>query len=128
MVGLNADASFPRLGIIKFNRIVTNIGNGYIGNNSDPNYSKFIAPVNGSYMFSANFYHNSGQVGGDLRVNGTFIISSKNGAEGTASLSAVVALEQGDEVWLENPSWVSVIRPYNKYFTSFSGGLLHADA
>ena len=67
-------------------------------------------------------------VGAALVVDGNRITSTRNGNVGSASLSAVVDLAQGDEVWLENSSQVSNTTKYNRYFTSFSGVLLHADA
>ena len=126
-VGLNEDTSFPSGSIMKFNRTITNIGGGYVDDSGDLNYGKFIAPVNGTYRFSANVYHNSAVIGGDLMVNGNLIIGATNGKVGAGSLSVVVDLQQDDEVGLRIPFWVASNEKYDRYFTIFSGFLLHAD-
>ena len=66
-------------------------------------------------------------VGAALVVFGNRIISTRNGNDGAASLTAVVHLGQGDEVCMRNHRWVSGSAIYNKSFTTWSGVLLHGD-
>ena len=126
MVGLEASTAFPSSGILQFDKAVTNVGGGYVIDSGDPNYGKFIAPLNGTYQFYANMYSGK-EVGAALVLNGNWIISATNGNVGSASLSAVIDLAQGDEVWLENLPEVFNTTKYNRYFTSFTGFLLHAN-
>ena len=113
--------------IIKFDKIITNVGGGYIGDNGNADYSKFIAPQNGTYQFNANLYNRDNLIGTDLVKNGMLIIGTSNGGGRTASLSAILDLKEGNKVYLQQPHWVAVGTLYNRYFTSFSGVLIRAD-
>ena len=44
MAGLSEYKSFPGVQIIKFDRVITNVGGGYIDDVNNTNYGKFIAP------------------------------------------------------------------------------------
>ena len=65
--------------IIKFDKIITNVWGGYIGDNGNADYSKFIAPQNGTYQFNANLYNEDNLIGTDLEKNSMFIIGTSNG-------------------------------------------------
>ena len=114
--------------IIKFDKIITNVGGGYIDESSNADYGKFIAPQNGTYQFNANLYNGNDIIGADLAKNGAFITANSNGGSGATSLSAVLDLVVGDDVYLYRPHWVANNAQYNKYCSSFSGVLLCTDA
>ena len=127
MVSMTYDASFVDKEIIKFDKIITNVGGGYICDNGNADYGKFIAPQNRTYQFNANLYSRDNLIGMDLVKNGMLIIGAHNGGAGPASLSAILDLTEGDQVYLQQPHWVAVGTLYNRYFTSFSGVLIRAD-
>ena len=56
--------------------------------------------------------------------NGMLIIGTSNEGGGPASLSAILDLKEGDEVYLIKPDLVEDDAAYDHYFTSFSGVLL----
>ena len=56
--------------------------------------------------------------------NGMLIIGTSNGGGGPASLSAILDLKEGDEVYLIKPDLVEDDAAYDHFFTSFSGVLL----
>ena len=122
---MSHDTRFPQDKVIKFDRTVINVGGGYIDDSSSTDYGKFIAPLNGTYQFNANFY-SVGQLGADLRKNGNFITGANNGGSGPASLNAILDLEEGDEMHCERPGWVNDDAVYGRYFTSYSGVLIRA--
>ena len=125
MVRLAQHTSFIGEVRMTFNRTITNIGGGFIDDdNNDADYGKFIAPQNGTYQFSANLFNINKVIAADLIKNGKLIIGAFNGGGGTASVSAILDLKEGDEVYLRKPHWVEDDAAYNYYFTSFSGGLL----
>ena len=128
MAGLSEHKSFPGVQIIKFDKIITNIGGGYIDDVNNANYGKFIAPGNGTYQFNVNLYSEVARIGGDLLKNGALIISAagENGG-GSGSLSAILDLMEGDAVYLMIPGWVADTTLYSSYFTSFSGVLIRTD-
>ena len=107
--------------IIKFDRIITNIGEGYVQSNG-----KFIATVKGTYQFSGTFYEKRDLIGALLKRNGNGVIQANNGERGTATLSVVLSLMAGDEVYLERPGWVDDDARYS-HVSSFSGVLLRPD-
>ena len=75
-----------------------------------------------------NLYNEDTKIGGDLVKNGALIISAAGGKEGgSGSLSAILDLTEGDQVYLQQPHWVAVGTLHNRYFTSFSGVLIRAD-
>ena len=125
MVRLAQHTNFGDEEIIKFDKIITNIGGGYIDDDAiNTDYGKFIAPQRGTYQFSANVFNRDKLIAADLMKNGMLIIGTSNGGRGTGSLSAILDLKEGDEVYLRKPHWVEDDAAYNHYFTSFSGGLL----
>ena len=128
-VGLSAHTAFGNEEIIKFDRVITNVGGGYIDDDGNANYGKFIAPGNGTYQFNANLYNKGKVIGADLRVNsGGAVIATRNAGSGTTSLSAILDLKENEKVYLTRPEWVSDYTEYDKYFTSFSGFFIRVDA
>ena len=124
-VGLTTSRTFSPE--IKFDKVITNVGGGYIDDVNNADYGKFIAPLNGTYQFNANIYNENNLTGGDLMKNGRLVVLTKNGGGGPASISAIVDLKVGDEVYLKRPTWVLPNTEYDRYFTSFSGVRIHAD-
>ena len=123
MVSMTTGRRFVGNQTIAFGRIIANIGGGYIDDVNNADYGKFISPKNGTYQFSASFYDENTMIGADLIKNDEIIIGAANGGGGPASLSAILDLKEGDEVYLLKPHWMPNEGLYNKYFTSFSGSL-----
>ena len=107
--------------ILKFDRIITNIGDGYVISDG-----KFIILVNGTYQFSGNFFEARDVIGALLKKNGQGVIAANNGERGTGSLSAILSLKEGGEVYLERPPWADDDARYS-HMSSFSGVLLLPD-
>ena len=80
---------------MRFGRIITNIGDGYVQDDG-----RFIAPINGTYQFSANLQPQSGSVLGRLMQNDEAVVVTHNGGSGAASLSVILELKKGDGVYL----------------------------
>ena len=121
-VGLSSSTSFVHT--IKFDKIITNVGGGYIDDDNNADYGKFIAPRNGTYQFNANFYNGNKLIGGDLIGNGILIIGGNNGGGGPASLSAILDLKEGDKVYVQRFGGAADDTLYDLYHTSFSGFLI----
>ena len=124
---MSQGTAFLNREVIKFDRPVINVGDGYIDDNNSTDYGKCIATQNGTYQFNANLYHGNTAIGADLVKNGIVITATKNGADGSATLSAILDLVEGDEVYLARPPWVGDEAKFNHFFTSFSGVLIRAD-
>ena len=107
--------------IIKFDRIITNSGDGYIVSDG-----KFISPIKGTYQFSGTLFDNNKKIASYLKKNEAQIIAATNGGAGTGSFSVILDLVEGDEVYLERPHWVDNDAEYS-HVSSFSGVLLHHD-
>ena len=76
-VGLTTSRTFSPE--IKFDKIITNIGGGYIDDVNNADYGEFITPLNGTYEFNANFYNENNLIGGDLMKNGRLVVVARNG-------------------------------------------------
>ena len=127
-VGVSKDTTFMNQEIIKFDRVITNVGGGYIDDVNNIDYGKFIAPENGTYQFNANFYKDGDKtIGADILKNSQFVLAAKNGNGGATSPSVILDLNENDEVYLTRPPWVSDYTKYDKYWTSFSGFLVRVD-
>ena len=126
-VGLSGDPTLREREIIKFDKIITNVGGGYIDDSNNADYGKFIAPQNGTYQFNANLYNGKQRIGADLVCNSELILGTSSGNEGAGSLTAILDLKEKDQVYLLRPQWVLDTTTYNKHFTSFSGFLIRAD-
>ena len=114
---------------MKFDEVITNVGDGYVNNASKADYGKFIAPVSGAYQFLVTV-GNSNLVTNDkvkisMRVNNVWKISLQ--VEDKADLGTyhlAVKLKEGDKVWVmsvtHDPNY------FTGWYTSFSGHLIHA--
>ena len=128
-VSLSTPTSVPRRQAVKFDEVITNVGDAYISNISEADYGKFIAPVSGAYQFlvtvgnSILATNNKAKI--YLRVNDDWKLNLEvddNADLGTCHL--LVKLNVGDKVWV-----VSVTHDPNYFmgwYTSFSGHLVHA--
>ncbi|XP_060556644.1 EMILIN-1-A-like isoform X2 [Ruditapes philippinarum] len=105
-----------------FDRVVTNIANGY--NNFNGN---FIAPVSGTYVFSATLlshYHNSAHA--QFVKNGSPVsymyVSGAEAGYDTSSQTIVLELLKGDDICISNND---ADKSYNgDHYSTFSGFLL----
>ena len=110
--------------IMKFDKIITNVGGGYIDDDNNTDHGKFVAPQNGTYQFNAIIYNQDLWMGANLEKNGHIIVVANNGGDGAGSLNLILDLEVGDEVYLTRPHWVDDNSEYDPYITSFSGFLI----
>ena len=125
-VGLSVHTTFRRLEIIKFDRVINNVGGGYIDDDANADYGKFIAPKNGTYQFNANLYNANKGIGADFITNGGGgVIAMNNGGAGNAGLSVILDLTEGDEVWLQIAPLADESASYIWYYNSFSGFLIN---
>ena len=116
------------LDVIKFDSIITNVGGGYIDDDNNVDYGKFIVPVNGTYMFSLSVFHEANKIGMDLmKNNDEFIIAAKTGYDISASVTAILDLQEGDRVWVRKPGYVSTKTKYGVWVSSFSGFLIRTE-
>ena len=128
VVQFGTDKAFAANSTIKFDKVKQNVGGGYIDDTNSANYGKFIAPVNGTYQFIVNVMNRKLYVYGLLMVNGVLESRSFAGMEELqmGMATAVVHLNAGDQVWIENSPYGSK-NMYNAGFTSFSGHMIRAD-
>jgi hypothetical protein len=86
---------------IKFDRIVTNIGNHY-----NPNSGTFTAPQHGLYVFTWNLYcHGGGYIHSQVVVNSNAVNAMFTSAQGLTNVRTttgivVVEVNQGDVVYV----------------------------
>ena len=108
------------------NDVITfvNVGGGYINDSNNADYGRYIAPVKGTYHFSATVSSDNFDAGFDFEKNQNVLYSTYNGGDGTTSLSAILDLEAGDAVYLERLDWVGDNAEYNHNYNSFSGFLV----
>ena len=124
-VGFSQHKQFPNINeTIKFDRIITNVGGGYIDDVTNADYGKFIVPGNGTYQFNAILFSNGPEAGAHLMKNSTIITSAWNALDGSAGLSAILDLTEGDKVYLQRAVWQSGNTVYHEYMNSFSGFLI----
>ena len=121
MVSMTTNKQFVAPQTITFDKIITNVGDGYIDDVNNVDYGKFIAPVNGTYQFNVNLYNEDHKIGCDLMKNQVFIITANNGGSGPASVTAILDLKEGDHVYLKTPGWGAAW--HHRSSTSFSGSL-----
>lgn len=114
---------------IKFEHVVTNVGNGY-----DVNTGIFTAPVPGLYFFSAELASPS-NARFYLMFNGTvvtylFTIGANTKWE-SSSESITLKLELGDKVWVNGLGTIEGYEPHNCqptcYHSSFAGFLIQSE-
>ncbi|XP_053403379.1 uncharacterized protein LOC123555672 isoform X2 [Mercenaria mercenaria] len=104
---LDHDGEYGTQQVIKFNKVITNEGNGY-----NQYTGVFTCPQAGMYMFTFFIGERSNtdgikQMWADLVVNGNFkltaIAETKHATEDAqGGNSAVLRLQQGDSVWIES--------------------------
>ena len=126
-VGLSHHAMFLGQEIIKFDKIITNVGGVYVFNVNNADYGKFIALENGTYQFTANFYKTNQLVGGYLMKSHELVLVAVNGGHGTGSLAAIPDLKKGEQVYLQKLVLVDDNTPYHSSVSSFSGFLIHPE-
>lgn len=92
----------------------------------------FTAPVNGTYLFSAQISTPTQKWGAvQIVVNGAAVQSIVQymhaGSGSSTSGTTVQRLKKGDEIWVQqDPSWTSYYYDYEDYsWNYFSGVLLH---
>ncbi|XP_063438701.1 collagen alpha-1(VIII) chain-like [Mytilus trossulus] len=103
--------------VIKFDRVVTNVGKGY-----DPKSGIFTVGKSGLYEFAANFVSNGDNwLELNLMKNNAFIVRAHSAKDqGTAgSLQVIMEVMKGDRIYLRNPRSYSGI--YGDSYTMFSG-------
>ncbi|XP_038127142.1 complement C1q subcomponent subunit B-like [Cyprinodon tularosa] len=84
---------------LEFKKVVTNIGKGY-----DPQTGIFTAPVKGLYYIQVSgVVGNNGQLNAGLKKNRElmFAIYQKSGLHTSASNGMTLALEQGDQLYVQ---------------------------
>ena len=125
MASFREHTTFPYANMVMvFTRMFSNVGHGYVDDITRPYYGTFIAPQNGTYQFNVVVCHASNWLGADLMKNGARIIGANNGGSGTGSLSAILDLTSGDQVFLKTPNWLSTAAIFDYSCTSFSGHLV----
>lgn len=85
---------------IVFDKVVTNVGNGYVAN-----HGSFVAPVAGVYLFSATILsYGDNRTWGHFMVNGNILakIYVHNTDHTQSTQSIVVNLNVGDDVSIQN--------------------------
>ena len=109
-------------GVIKFNDVSVNIGNGY-----DSSTGKFTAPVKGLYQFTAAYLQQNGYTSHVRLMKNNAVVSDmyanhKNYDQLTKTI--LVTLEKGDTFWvkLEKSSIYSVYG--SARYTQFNGFLI----
>ncbi|XP_033758911.1 C1q-related factor-like [Pecten maximus] len=110
---------------IVFDTVVTNVGDCYSGHTG-----AFTCCKSGTYLFSWTIITSGGQrVNTELMMNSSSIATNRAGDQNyhaTGSMSAVIHLHIGDEVWIR----VKYRVPANTYIlgektSSFTGVLIH---
>ena len=114
---------------IKFDRVITNIGNGF-----NPDTSHFVAPVNGLYVFFSSLMGKNKPFTAFLLHNGAYmsrLFGAKIGCNcyhyPVATNQIILQMKKGDEVWLELLVGDSVTGSGTGSMSNFNGYLLWAD-
>ncbi|XP_045209571.2 uncharacterized protein LOC123561339 [Mercenaria mercenaria] len=110
---------------ITFDNVVTNIGNAY-----NSHFGSFIAPVSGTYVFSATLFallHNT--YSAEIVKNGQTLtrmyVYGSDTVRDTTSQTIVLELQKGDDVSVHN---INVDRPvHGDHYSTFAGFLLQED-
>ena len=109
---------------------MTNVGGGYIDDNSHADYGKFIAPVSGTYQFlvtiSSSNQDTNNRVKIDLVVNGSWKVNTEvKDKEQVGTCHLVGKFNEGDEVCVVSATYNT--NYYKGRFTYFSGHLVRRD-
>ncbi|XP_071946107.1 complement C1q-like protein 2 [Antedon mediterranea] len=110
-------------GILKYDTVVTNVGNHY-----NKNTGKFVCVIPGVYVFSVTSLSNNGNgfITYLLKNGKTQVTASMKSGVNTASTMVILDLVQGDQIWTEpNINYNYYISNINGH-CSFSGFLLYA--
>ena len=111
--------------VLKFDRIVSNIGNGY-----STDTGRFTAPVSGVYAFSLVVMSTNAHGGADLALVKGGVDLGHVWTEGATDIgdkgSTQVAthLDEGEQVWIQEAVGDAV---RGSYWTVFTGYLLQAE-
>ncbi|XP_052802541.1 complement C1q tumor necrosis factor-related protein 3-like [Mya arenaria] len=114
---------------VLFDTVITNEGNGY-----NPHYGAFVAPVSGTYVFSATLLSHAGVSGNfELMKNGTVVYRMYMGGHGggdydTAGGSIILKLSQRDDVAIQAMDSVSNGQSVHGDLHSIFSGFLLAEA
>lgn len=118
---LTSSQSLSAKEIIKFNKVLTNIRNGY-----NPSTGIFTVPISGVYQFSSVIMSQSGKkiiatlYLNDTRVSSVYI---KSIAYQTGALSMVLDVKKGDQITMKSYSSYSIHSDIMNYST-FSGHMI----
>ena len=124
-VRLTSNGSVPKGHPVKFNAVVTNVGDGYVDNSSHIDYGKFVAPISGTYQFFVTITKSDDATISKVRINLVVNSSLKVniGAADTGTCHLVTKLGEGDKVWVEGATYNT--NYFHLQYTSFSGNLIH---
>jgi hypothetical protein len=124
-VGLAHTVSLGELHPIEFNKVLTNIGNGY-----NANHGHFITPVKGVYILSTTVTNMEGQhISLEIVKNGVQLAALLADGDdyNMGSQTIMVALDKDDVIWVRHffstvakTMWSRTGEIYN----TFSGALL----
>ncbi|VDI76173.1 Hypothetical predicted protein [Mytilus galloprovincialis] len=121
---LTHDVTLGPLQAIEYDKVITNIGNGY-----DARHGIFTVPINGLYIVSATTCSGPSQgVRTEIVRNGIQLAALYGDDYDIASHTIVVSLEQNDEVWVRHfaEGTSTVHAGGDRYYSSFSGVLVAA--
>lgn len=121
----HATTTLNKDSFIVFDTVTLNLGGGY-----HPSHGLFIAPRTGVYLFSVSVTAVSidERLHADIEKNGVEVAGcvayDKNGVHHQCSVSVVISLSVGDEVFVKIERWDHVTI-YGDRLTSFTGILLY---
>eukprot|EP00105_Crassostrea_gigas_P032158 XP_011455061.1 PREDICTED: complement C1q-like protein 2 [Crassostrea gigas] len=107
---------------IKYDKVHTNLGNGY-----DEWCGHFVAPTKGLYVFSCSVMAtNTNHITVGIIKNGNLIlgVSSAQAAWETGFRNVVLAMDKGDRVWVKR---LAHDRNIQGLYNSFSGYLISTE-
>ena len=122
-VVLTHDVRLGPLQTLEYDKVITNIGNAY-----DSRHGHFIAPVKGTYMFSATVCDSGAVIRAEMVRNGVQVVAMGGDRYDSASQTIMLSLEQNDMVWVRHfkEGTSTAHAGPDRYYTSFSGALITA--